>query len=447
MSKGKAPAILLLTGLVCAIAGAALTTAQSRFTRHVSPVVVQHIDPSAIAKARTLEDRVSALPATTVVDAATQVPGGVPPDPAASVPDPEASVPELPAVPGEAATVPVSKPGEARLEYVPTTAALDNQLAQVLVAQNSIRKLVGTTGAILPFPGTLRQVEQSGEEIQLKAFGLSGKKLAFDPEQQMFSGTIWLGVAEILAGRPPRPLVTPVEFDVLDADFADPAHVTVEHTGAPYQQVKLRLAAAIDGGTVTVVSNLVPDPLKLELPVSPALLIDVGRNAIEGLGLETSDVNVRLVGVPNPDGRVVTLRATSGFLDPTKLRFDKDGTASTSIRSDAVGDAVITASSAGVVTSSAGINYRLPVITFLASILGGLTGGAIRIGTRPPRRHLSSVRLLIVAVLLGLLVFALYAVGVNVLLVKTPVTVGAALVFAISGLGAFLGPGILKRAP
>jgi hypothetical protein len=242
--------------------------------------------------------------------------------------------------------------------------------------------------------------------------------------------------------------VTPVEFDVLDADFADPDHVTVDRTGAPYKLVKLRLAAAIDGGgAVTVVSNLVPEPLKLEIPVSPVLLIDIGGAAVEGFGLGTAEVNVRLVGVPKPSGRIVTLRTSSGFLEKTKLQFDETGTASTSLRSDSIGTAVVSAASAGIATAEADINYRLPVITFLASILGGLTGGAIRVGTRPPRRNLSALRLLIVAVLLGLLVFALYAVGVNVLPVKPSVTVGAALVFAISGVGAFLGPGILKRAP
>ena len=439
---GNEAGTLLLAGLAIAIMGSAtLSTAQSRFaTRHVSPVIARQVDPSISARAEILENRVSALPATTVVDAGTARPQAAPPD-ATATPAPVTEVPQDPEV-----ALP-SRPVAARLEYVPTDPKLDNQLAQVLVSQNSIRKLVGTTGAILAFPGTLRQVEKSGEEVQFMAFGLSGKKLAFDPEHQMFSGTIWLGVSEIVGGRASRPLVTPVEFDVLDADFADPAHVQVDRTGAPYKQVKLRLAAAIDGGVVTVVSNLVPEPLKLELPVSPALLIDIGRDAVEGLGLGTTEVNVRLVGVPKPGGRIVTLRTTSGFLEATKLRFDETGTASTTIRSDGVSHASITAASAGVATSNADISYRLPILTFLASIFGGLTGGAIRVGTRPPRRNWSALRLLAVAVLLGLLVFALYAVGVNVLPVKPSVTVGAALVFAISGLGAFLGPGILKRAP
>ena len=435
------PQTLLMAGIVIAIMGSAtLTKAQAPLSaRQVSPVLIQQVDPSIAARAKVIENRVSTLPATEIVDTNRAAPPQPAPDAATTARDPSIAAPE----PDN--TVP-SRPIVARLEYVATPAVLDRQVAQALVGQNAIRKVIGNEGAILPFPGVLRQVEQSGEEIQLKAFGLSGKKLIYDAASKMFTGTIWLGVAEIVAGRPPRALVTPVDFEVLDADFAEPSQIRVERTGAPYKLVKLRLAAALDGGTVMVASNLVPEPIKLELPVSPALLVDAGQSAIEGLGLGTSEINVSLVGVAKPQGRVVTLRTSSGYLGASRLRFDENGMASTSIRSDGLGNAVITASSPGMAAVSADVAYQLPLITFLASIAGGLVGGFIRVGTRPPRRKWSAFRLLIVAMLLGLLVFALYAVGVNVLPVKPSVTVGAALVFAVSGLGAFLGPGILKHA-
>ena len=51
---------------------------------------------------------------------------------------------------------------------------------------------------------------------------------------------------------------------------------------------------------------------------------------------------------------------------------------------------------------------------------------------------------LTVSLLTGVLIFALYAVGVNVLPVNPTVNVGAVLVFAVSGLGAYLGARLLK---
>lgn len=422
--------LILSVTLIWAVGGSATVRPPMNrvVTRHVSAVVARPAqDTISPGQARVLESMVSRLPATTVVDTDAATPAAPAPEPTA----PPADQPAPPPAP------------EPRLEYVPTSAALERQVANALVSQTGIKRAIGSSGAILPFPGILRQVEQSGEEVQLKAFGLAGKRLTFDAEHQMFSGTIWVGVNEIVGGRPPRPLVTPVDFEVLDAEFAEPSQVRVVRTGAPYAQVQLRLAAAVDGGAVTIISNLAPEPISLGLPVNPALIVEAGNAAIEGLGLGTSDVNVSVIGLNKPQGRVVTLYTNAGFLSSTRLRLDENGVAHTTLRSDGLGGAQVTASSPGFARTSIPVDFRLPHITFLASVLGGLVGGAIRLGMRA-RRGSSLVRPLVVAVLLGILVFALYAVGVNVLPVSPTVTVGAALVFAVSGLGAFLGPSILK---
>ena len=326
---------------------------------------------------------------------------------------------------------------------VEVSPVLEKQLAGALASQRSIANVVGTTGALLPFPGMIRQVEASGEEVQLKAFALAGKRLRYDPDNGMFTGTVWLGVNEIVSGRPARPLIAPVEFAILDADAASPASVRVERTGSPYSQVQLQLAAAIEGRAVKIASSLAPDPISLELPLSPALIVEVGNSAIEGLGLATSQVNVSAIGLSNPKGRIVTLNTNNGYLGETKLRLDENGTANTSLRSDGIGQAMVTASSVGLSSTRVPIEYRLPVVTFLASVFGGLAGGAVRLGTTRRKRWSRIAAALMISVLLGMLVFALYAIGVNVLPIMPSVTVGAVFVFAVSGLGAYLGPRIL----
>src|SRR5262249_17734575 len=161
--------------------------------------------------------------------------------------------------------------------YVPTDPALEHQLTSALAAQTGIQQLIGKSGVILPIPGMIRQVEQSGEEIQLKAYALAGRRLRYDAGDRMFHGTIWLGRSEIVAGRPPRNLVAPVDFEVLDADFARPARVRVWQTGTP-SSVRLGLAAAVEGSGVKIVSNLTPEPISLDLPLNPELMVEPGNS-------------------------------------------------------------------------------------------------------------------------------------------------------------------------
>ncbi|WP_309611207.1 hypothetical protein [Sphingomonas sp.] len=86
----------------------------------------------------------------------------------------------------------------------------------------------------------------------------------------------------------------------------------------------------------------------------------------------------------------------------------------------------------------------IPYLTLAASAVGGLIGGLIRL--LPGLRRGSARRFLVgiaVALIVCMLVFGLYAVGVNVLRVDPKVKRGAALVFVISAMGAYFGSGLL----
>ena len=64
------------------------------------------------------------------------------------------------------------------------------------------------------------------------------------------------------------------------------------------------------------------------------------------------------------------------------------------------------------------------------------------------RKGLSLTRLfiaLVVAVLVGLLVFGLYAIGVNLLPIKPTMTAGAIFVLVFAAAGAYVGTGALSR--
>jgi hypothetical protein len=330
-----------------------------------------------------------------------------------------------------------------RLEYVRGNAALDLQATQALAGQSEIKNVIGPQGRVLALPGFIRQFDQTGEQLQLKMIALAGHKLAYDSSLKIFVGTIWLGVNEIIAGRSGQQLVTPVDFKILNAESADPAVVQVTSTGEPgYKQVQLRIAAAVQNPAVNIVSNLDPNPTELPLQLNPALVIS-SDSPIDGLGLATSTINVTALGLGQPKG-VVTFQkiAGNGSLTNRKVPLDVDGTVTTELRSEGLGGAAVSASMPGLVPVRTDVTFQFPYMTILASIVGGIVGGLIRVGTSGllGSRAFQAVG---IAVLVGILVFALYAVGVNVLPISPVVKTGAIWVFVVSAIGAFIGPSVL----
>lgn len=183
---------------------------------------------------------------------------------------------------------------------------------------------------------------------------------------------------------------------------------------------------------------------EIALPLAGELSVGTSSDGIEGLGLETADVNVILGGSNAAKRKVALSVRPSGYLDSSMLTLDADGTAQTKLRSGGLGTATITATNPDFKAATRDIHYRLPIRTLGASLLGALLGAAASFlvtpveGASPWRRFAGSA-------VIGVIVFALYAVGVNVLPFEPTVTVGAVLVFAVSAVGALIGPGVVKR--
>ena len=85
------------------------------------------------------------------------------------------------------------------------------------------------------------------------------------------------------------------------------------------------------------------------------------------------------------------------------------------------------------------LEFAFPWAALIAALTGGLAGGFIR-------HHLKLTRAdLIVSVLVGALVAALYAQGVNALGLELSARTGEILTFVIAALGAFGGTTLLAR--
>ena len=415
-------AILTALGFAAVIASAQTQPADRAVVRNsIDMSVARSIRLPTAERIRNLERSVVTAPATEL---------------------PAASDSLAPPIATPAEVVPTTEKG--KLYHVDVTAADDRTIANLLASQQSIRS---QGNVIVPLPGVYRQQATDGTELLLKPFVIP-QKLAMDAATGRYVGSIKIGVNEIGGPAPSRDLSAPISFQVLNDDIAVPDELLVRRSGFPLSRIRIATFDAADGLTVTVASPFNPEGVPVLLMLAPSFTISINRS-IEGFGLEATTITVSATGLAKPAGKLVRLTvdgpAKSELLT---LRLDENGDASTELRSVGAGRAVVRASLAGFQPVQATVVLSMPYLTLAASTVGGLVGGLIRLLPAIVRRG-SARRFFVglaVSVLVGFLIFALYAVGVNLLPFAPTVRVGAILVFAVSAAGAYFGSALLGGA-
>jgi hypothetical protein len=192
---------------------------------------------------------------------------------------------------------------------------------------------------------------------------------------------------------------------------------------------------------LTVRSSVNPDGAQLTMKVvRPEIEVRVNPPRIQGLGLETADVVVTSKAPQVTRGLRIQLASDGGRVDPLTVVLDESGIATARIRSAAVGSATVRAEGPVIAPGAqASVAFQTPWRFIGSALAGGLAGGVIRKGAswRTGSRKLALEML--VAVLTGVVVFALFALGVNLLGISLPAQGGEVLVFVVSALGAFVG--------
>jgi hypothetical protein len=282
-----------------------------------------------------------------------------------------------------------------------------------------------------------------GPELKLKPFILVNRPLQRGASG-LFEGELLVGVTEIVDSQVTRQLPTPLLFEIVGAVRSVPERVLVDTTSPPFRRVRVMIDSIQNrAAKLLIVSVIDRAGTEISLPLAGELSVDTASDGIEGWGLETTKVNVTLGG-SNAGHRKVTLGVKpSGYLEPSVLTLDADGTGQAELRSGGTGAALITVSNPEFRPATKEIDYRLPLRTLGASILGALLGAAASFLTASAKRG-RPVRRIAGSALFGLIVFALYAAGVNILPVQPKVTAGQVLVLAVSALGAFIGPTVAK---
>jgi hypothetical protein len=283
-------------------------------------------------------------------------------------------------------------------------------------------------------------VRPDGQEIRFRPIIESAGGLSLSGSTSRFQGRIYVGLRDNKNPDAVYPLPQPVSLLVGgQADELQPRQLTIDHTNLPFAEVTIASQDPPDPIAFSLIAAGTSERATVSLPiVRPRLTVVAGRSRIQGFGLETAVISVGAVGLTNPEGRIVTVTSDVASVDPVEVRLDQQGVGTTSVRSASVGEASLNAVSPPLAPAKETIRFSWPVAYFVASVLGGLAGAGLAWAqTKGKKKKLQTV--LIRGVLTGVIVVALYAVGVNVLPIQPTATAGEVLAFALAAAGGFVG--------
>ena len=412
-------------------------TAQARASRpelkrHIEEAPVVVVNPAILAAAT---ERVEPPPTA--------------PPPAAAPPDHPAGAeanpvpPEVKPVAANASTVaPPPKLARGQL-YVVRLPREQEAQAQAVVAEQVAAIAPASAAALQTFDGVVRQVTEKDVEVQLKPYVLVGQPLMYAREKRKFMGTVAVGVADLVGSSGSEKLSAPLLFEVLESR----QQLSLNHLSPPFERFDVSSDATGQPVTVRIASNFSREGVSVTVPVERTLFVEVDNDNLRGLGLQTTRVTVRAVGGATVPAGTVSISAPGAFMPDSAPSFDAQGLAHAELRSDSPGTVIVKATATGYVSGEAPLTVVWPWQTLVATIFGGVVGGFIRFAPKI-RRGMDGLRFfvaLVSAALTGLLVFALYVLGVKVLPVRFGVEVGDLFAFAAAGLGGWLGSGVLPR--
>lgn len=268
----------------------------------------------------------------------------------------------------------------------------------------------------LPFRLVTPDSALTGEWV-LRPIYKVANRLRWEPESEQFVGILFLAVEDTSRRRESRPLPVPIRFELLsEADSLDPTRIAFEHTNFPLQRVRVAARFAADSVRVHVVPEFDVDGTDVWIPVEPSLTLDAPRR-IQGWGIQTARVVARVVGTGTVRPTTLTLTASEGELDSTRVALGESGSAEMRIRSEGIGGATVEAGGPGLSTATVAIDFTFPWVFLLAALLGGIFGGLAsaahnRKGRRKVRWGENAVKGVFAGALAAL---AWYALGISLL--------------------------------
>ena len=291
------------------------------------------------------------------------------------------------------------------------------------------------------FKGVVQTTDTQSKELILKAVAFPRAPLRLNRTTDRYEGGLSVGVIEV-DGNGTRVLASPIAFQVLGPVASNPDTITISQTSPPYRDIQVSADRPDGPLEVTVVSSVAPAGEVVNLRIRPVLGIAISPTKIQGWGLETADVLLRVDGAEKAQDSAVQLSSTSGRLSDTGVTLDRNGSAKTSIRSESVGISKVTARGSGLDEVGAEVEYVFPWRFLGAALIGGIVGGLLRKRARS-RSTGAFAKSIGIAVLSAAVVVALYVLGINLVGFALPSHGGEVLVFVVAALGALYGTRLL----
>lgn len=263
----------------------------------------------------------------------------------------------------------------------------------------------------------------------------------YDATADTFAGRVLIGLRDLADAAANYPLQRPVQLTLTGSFTIEPQQLVLAQVNRGYSEVAVSTRSPDQPGALEIYSTFDDMPTAISLPVNrPVLRLSIAPRQVLGFGLEVADVRVAGNSLSRAQGRVINLENEGGGrLGSSRVDLDEDGQGHTTIRSTGIGQATVRATGLPYQEVKTTIEFVWPWLFLAATFAGGVMGSVIHWARS--RRFAGS---LLVGCAVGMITTVLYTVGVNVFAFTPIATAGEALAFALSAVGAVLGPSVLR---
>ena len=286
-------------------------------------------------------------------------------------------------------------------------------------------------------PGRYFVLGSAGGLLNLRLRVSVGRGLRYDRDAGAYVGEITVGLEDTVRLTEQVTLSTPIEIQVTgEADRLDPGNFEIGHTNLPYTRVTVRANAPRDTVYLVVQPTFNPTGERTPVPVERLpVQVRTSQPAIQGFGLQTATVTIRIPGAPA--GIPLVVWSTRGRLEADTLTLAASGMAVTRVRSEGIGAATVHAELGQLASGLTPIRYTVPWTFLAAAVLGGLLGAVIRRHREETKRRASKADLP-VGICFGLLGAVAFALGLNLFGLDISVRIGEAATFLAAAASAAL---------
>ena len=234
-------------------------------------------------------------------------------------------------------------------------------------------------------------------------------------------------------------LKIPVLIEVVSNDIRtiDPVSEEIDHLSIPLTEIRFEGSDLSDSAQIKIITKSNPEGYETFLRVRPAIELDSKRRTIQGFGVQTIPVSVRVVGSSLIDSVKVTFNPGKGTVEPgaSYVRYDRPSVVN--LRSEGIGSITLNTSSI-FGSNELNFDYVFPWMFILMAVLGGIIGGLLKYFSKMEK--MSLLNAVLKGTLLGFIgSVAYYVLGIRLIDLNASDVFNEFAVLGFSALTAYLG--------